>query len=457
MDDAVKALSEKLQDDVYLEFSEEELKLARKDFEGTVVLKMYGGRRMKRNLFIPTFKRLWGQKGLVTFSEVEDDILLATFEKEEDKERVLSLGPWIHMGNLVLIARWEAGKQLEELFTDTIKMVIQIHDLPLEMRTEETARRCAEVAGVVLESIKPHHNLAYHIQKKRFFKFKVEVDLKKPLSPGCFLGKKEDKPTLARFRYEKLPNVCFQCGFFNHETTHCQNQQRKSSIPYTGFIRAEDLIGEETPVKEKSTAAEKSKIGDTGAPLVTEKEVLNCAKMKSQEIDEEARTQGSKGQRIEKLLPRLEEGCMELMIGIECGNAFPNLEEGGEPSQPYGPTGLKHKAFNKGKEVMGVFTRKGRNGGPGFGGPGGEATKTGIMGLGKNDPGNVKGVGGRVMKRKSKNKIVYETKFLRAAQEELVGVKGTVGKGKESKAAHGYEIEWMAEAETGDQSRRAQC
>lgn len=51
VDELVSALSEKLHEDMYLEFSADELNQARKEFEGTLLVKMFGGKKMKRNVF----------------------------------------------------------------------------------------------------------------------------------------------------------------------------------------------------------------------------------------------------------------------------------------------------------------------------------------------------------------------------------------------------------------------
>lgn len=185
-----------------------------------------------------------GTKRVCFLSEVEDNVLMASFEKDEDKERIFKNGPWLHLGNLILVARWEAGKQLEEFFSKKIQLVVQIHDLPIEMRTKMTARRCAAVADTILESIKLNQYCAINLHRRRFFKFKVEVDLRNPLAPGYFSGKKEDPPR-ARFRYEKLPIFCFQCGLFDHGTSHCANPARNALIKYDKSIRANVFLGEE--------------------------------------------------------------------------------------------------------------------------------------------------------------------------------------------------------------------
>lgn len=108
-------------------------------------------------------KNSGGKKGAVSFAEVEEDILEASFAVEEDKMRALNNGPWMHLGSPVLLAKWEADKLPEELLIEKIQLVVQIHDLSWEMRCEGTARRCAAMAGEVLECVKPNQNLSQYL------------------------------------------------------------------------------------------------------------------------------------------------------------------------------------------------------------------------------------------------------------------------------------------------------
>lgn len=39
----------------------------------------------------PYFQKLWGQKGNVSFSKVEDNILMSSFTHTEDRERALKM------------------------------------------------------------------------------------------------------------------------------------------------------------------------------------------------------------------------------------------------------------------------------------------------------------------------------------------------------------------------------
>lgn len=80
---------------------------------------------------------------------------MAKLSHKDDTEWVLTNGPWLYMGRwAVLVERWEAGKSLKEIFKETVQLIVHVHNFPLEMKTEGTSKKCAVVAGRVLESIK---------------------------------------------------------------------------------------------------------------------------------------------------------------------------------------------------------------------------------------------------------------------------------------------------------------
>lgn len=81
---------------------------------------------------------------------------------------------------------------------------------------------------------------------RKYIKFRVELDLEKPIVPGWLLDRGSQPPVWIEFRYEKLPNFCLNCGRFSHETRLC------SSVPphpthHTKFgprLRAEHIVVE---------------------------------------------------------------------------------------------------------------------------------------------------------------------------------------------------------------------
>lgn len=49
----------------------------------------------------------------------------------------------------------------------------------------------------------------------------MEIDLEKPIVPGWNLDLGRETPVWIEFRYEKLPNICLNCGKFDHGTRSC--------------------------------------------------------------------------------------------------------------------------------------------------------------------------------------------------------------------------------------------
>lgn len=143
------------------------------------------------------------------------------------------------------------GKQIDEIFKDKIQLIVH------------TARRCASVAGRVVEAKPPIQKSDTRMQRRKFYRVKVELDLKKPIAPGCFLGKRGNNSPQIVFRYEKLPNICFRCGLFDHETSRCANKERDSRIKYENIIRAEFIPDDDCSVSEKFTTLEKADGGAT--------------------------------------------------------------------------------------------------------------------------------------------------------------------------------------------------
>lgn len=378
----------------------------------------------------------------MSFAEVEDGILVASFTNEEDKERVLRNGPWLHLGSPILVAKWEAGKQQEDLFSEKIQLVVQVHDLPMEMRSEETGRRCAGVAGSVTEIIKPYQNSDHIVQRRRFYKFKVEVDLRKPLAPGCFLGKKEDNPAKARFRYEKLPNFCSQCGLFDHETSQCQNPARKSLIPYDRSIRADALFLDDIPAMSSTGNGSGSEGEESGGERRVSVETVGFPKEPRNPIE---------GEESAVHVPRtLEETTLMAQKGKEVRPVNLSKEE-------HIPAGLSNPILLGPGEAI---TAAGfLNGVKEAFGPEHILNPNTVLGRGKKAGSNrniLNRVSGPEMKRKRKQDD-SERKLQKVAQKDLIEIEVKLLNGKDSRKDDTHADERMAEAETGSQSRQAQC
>lgn len=119
------------------------------------------------------------------------------------------------------IEKWAPGKKIAELFSEKIQIAIQIHNLPVEYRRKQFAVRFAEKVGTVIHDFEGKESDVGRDEVRKYTKFKVEIDLANPIVPGWTLDLRTKTPIWIDFKYERLPNICFTCKRFDHETQMC--------------------------------------------------------------------------------------------------------------------------------------------------------------------------------------------------------------------------------------------
>ncbi|KAF4402972.1 hypothetical protein G4B88_010424 [Cannabis sativa] len=93
----------------------------------------------------------------------------------------------------------------------------RILHLPSRSITQGNLVRLANLAGEVIE-VQPAD--IPRIVTKDFFTFKVWCDITKSIFPGLLFPSEGRKKWLP-FRYDRLPFMCFNCGFLGHDTRVC--------------------------------------------------------------------------------------------------------------------------------------------------------------------------------------------------------------------------------------------
>lgn len=84
-----------------------------------------------------------------------------------------------------------------------------------------TALQIGECLGqVIKESINKKIVVAHH-----YLQFRVDIDTDNPLPVGFFLDSVEGVEPWIHFKFERLGNFCFRCGWLSHVTGKCQFDQ----------------------------------------------------------------------------------------------------------------------------------------------------------------------------------------------------------------------------------------
>lgn len=113
---------------------------------------------------------------------------------------------------------WSDNKILSEIPFDITTLWLQIHRLPPAILHQGTEEKIDSRVGVLHMDIVTKRCVVAH----RYIRVKVDISMKNPIPAGFFYEKAEDDELWVQFKYERLPNFYFKCGFLDHVTGRCR-------------------------------------------------------------------------------------------------------------------------------------------------------------------------------------------------------------------------------------------
>ena len=163
-----------------------------------------------------TFSPLWRSLKGFEVRKISDHVLLFTFEKKEEVERIMSNAPWSFDKHLVVLQWYDRGVPLQDLEFQRIPIWVQIHDVSFKFMNKTVAVKLCEVVGVVCQNSEKGET-----DGGSFLRMKVVIDISKPLCRGRLISLSKGEQSWVSFKYERLPNICYWCGCLNHVDSDC--------------------------------------------------------------------------------------------------------------------------------------------------------------------------------------------------------------------------------------------
>lgn len=107
-------------------------------------------------------------------------------------------------------------------------MWVQVHGLSLEMLNYGNAFQIENFIGKCSQMASEEE-----MQQMGYIRFKTEVEVDEPLTPGFWWINAKGKGRWAQVRYERLSDFCYGCGNLGHTSQSC-NREIKISEENTG-------------------------------------------------------------------------------------------------------------------------------------------------------------------------------------------------------------------------------
>ena len=167
---------------------------------------------------------------------LEDNLFLFKFFHRMDIGKVLRDGPWRFDENLMVIQEILNESNIDKSILTTIPFWIQIHRVPLIRFNETTARSVGAVFGKVLDV---DRDIAF-CRRLGCLRVLVDLDVRKRLIQGFNISVNGNEVKI-EFKYERLPNFCYWCGFLNHVANDCEQAYAQGLNPLSCQRFSKDL------------------------------------------------------------------------------------------------------------------------------------------------------------------------------------------------------------------------
>ncbi|CAM8885102.1 unnamed protein product [Rhodiola kirilowii] len=202
--------------------SDDQQRRATESFEGALVLKLCTGERLKLGFTASMMRRAWkANDDQVHFDELGSSAVIATFRDEQVKQRALAGGPWSMNTMAMLVNCWQAGKLPLEYTNRTLKIWVQVFNLPSGYQNKEVGAEAALQIGEVVQKAEKKQTDVINGLKMTYVRERVVISVDQPLLKGTYMDRGALDPLWIAFRYEKLPAFCSNCGRLAHVVNNC--------------------------------------------------------------------------------------------------------------------------------------------------------------------------------------------------------------------------------------------
>jgi hypothetical protein len=152
-----------------------------------------------------------------------------------DQERILQGNPWIFRNSWLIVKPWDRETDPRTIDFDHVPVWIQLWGLPHHCKTKAMGRHLGSLTGEV-----ENFEVYEYSGKKLIIKIKVAINVHKPIPSEIHVGNPTNGNCWVDFRYEKLPQFCFNCGLIGHAASLCHNQalNMETLAPLGPWIRS---------------------------------------------------------------------------------------------------------------------------------------------------------------------------------------------------------------------------
>ena len=117
----------------------------------------------------------------------------------------------------MVLQRFENSSPVCHLSFTWTAIWVQIHDILFHYMNRRVAEEIYVVVGFVDRTTSTDE-----MERGNFMCVKVSIDISLPLCHGRVLSLEDGSDMWVKFKYERLPYICYWCGCLNHSDRDCE-------------------------------------------------------------------------------------------------------------------------------------------------------------------------------------------------------------------------------------------
>ena len=116
----------------------------------------------------------------------------------------------------MVLQKFDRNTPLSDLLLDKTSFWVQVHNIPIGFGSKFVAEDICGSIGIVDRS-----TIVAECECGSYVRVRVTLDIFQPLCRGRIIKLEGGEKVWVNFRYERLPNICYWCGCFDHGDRDC--------------------------------------------------------------------------------------------------------------------------------------------------------------------------------------------------------------------------------------------
>ncbi|KAL3635328.1 hypothetical protein CASFOL_019875 [Castilleja foliolosa] len=217
--------------------------------EHTLIAHILSQKPINMNAFKSTVLKAWNPAEKVDTNLLEGNTMAFIFQGKKDMDKVYNL-TWTFRDYQVIIAKWPIEKAQNEINLQATTFWIQAYGIPVAYTSTNTATVIGDIIGKFIKADLNSANQRW----KRSLRIQIKLDIRKPLQTFITLACSGRNEIQVEIRYERLTDVCYNCGLLGHKLTKCTSKEGSQTPKFLGpWMKSENTHIKNTKFQPSTT------------------------------------------------------------------------------------------------------------------------------------------------------------------------------------------------------------